>query len=63
MQYSYNRQSRQERLCLSLMEDKNTEEIEGINVHIFYTSNKRIWDYIPQFASFNRFTSSPMTNY
>ena len=34
------------------------EEIEGINVHkygahIFHTSNKKIWEYINQFAEFN----------
>lgn len=45
-----------------------TEEIEGIQVHqygahIFHTSNKQIWDYINQFAEFNRYTNSPMANY
>lgn len=45
-----------------------TQEIEGINVHvygahIFHTNNKRIWDYITQFAEFNRFTNSPVANY
>lgn len=45
-----------------------TEEIEGINVHkygahIFHTSNKKIWDYINQFAEFNRYTNSPIANY
>lgn len=45
-----------------------TEEIEGINVHvygahIFHTNNKRVWDYITQFAEFNRFTNSPVANY
>lgn len=44
------------------------ENIEGINVHkygphIFHTSNKKIWDYINQFAEFNRFTNSPIANY
>lgn len=42
-----------------------TEEIEGIQVHkygahIFHTSNKKVWDYINQFAIFNRFTNTPM---
>lgn len=45
-----------------------TEKIEGINVHkygahIFHTNNKKVWDYIAQFAEFNRFTNSPVANY
>lgn len=45
-----------------------TEECEGINVHkygahIFHTDNKEIWEYINQFADFNRFTNSPIANY
>lgn len=40
-----------------------TENIEDINVHmygahIFHTSNKGIWDYMQQFAEFNRYTLS-----
>lgn len=42
-----------------------TEEREGIQVHlygahIFHTSNKRVWDYVNQFAEFNRYTNSPL---
>lgn len=45
-----------------------TEEIEGINVHkygahIFHTSNKEIWDYVNRFATFNRYTNSPVARY
>lgn len=45
-----------------------TENIEGINVHkygahIFHTSNKNVWDYIQQFAEFNRYTNSPIAKY
>lgn len=45
-----------------------TENIEGINVHkygahIFHTSNKEVWDYINQFAEFNRYTNSPVAVY
>lgn len=45
-----------------------TKEVEGINVHeygahIFHTSNKEVWDYINQFAEFNRYTNSPVANY
>ena len=31
--------------------------------HIFHTNNKEVWDYITQFAEFNRFTNSPVANY
>lgn len=45
-----------------------TEEVEGIQVHkygahIFHTNNKTVWNYITQFAEFNRFTNSPVANY
>ena len=45
-----------------------TEEIEKIQVHkygahIFHTNNRRVWDYVNQFAVFNRFTNSPVANY
>lgn len=41
------------------------ENIDGINVHkygahIFHTNDKKIWDYVNQFADFNRFTNSPV---
>ena len=31
--------------------------------HIFHTNDKRVWNYITQFAEFNRFTNSPVANY
>lgn len=45
-----------------------TSEIRGIHVHefgahIFHTSDRRIWDYINQFAQFNHFVNSPMAVY
>lgn len=45
-----------------------TENKEGINVHkygahIFHTSNKEVWQYINQFAEFNRYTNSPVARY
>ena len=45
-----------------------TENIEGIIVHkygshIFHTSNKKVWDYINQFAKFNNFVNSPVAVY
>lgn len=45
-----------------------TEKIEGINIHkygahIFHTNNKEVWQFVNQFAEFNRFTNSPVANY
>ncbi len=45
-----------------------TESVEGINVHkygahIFHTSNKKVWDYVNQFAQFNNYINSPIANY
>ena len=45
-----------------------TEKVEGIDVHvygahIFHTNSKKVWDYITQYADFNRFTNSPVANY
>lgn len=44
------------------------EKIEGINVHkygahIFHTSDKKIWDYVNQFAEFNNYINSPIARY
>lgn len=45
-----------------------TEEILGIQVHkygahIFHTSDKTVWEYINQYAVFNRFVNSPIAVY
>ena len=45
-----------------------TENVEGISIHkygahIFHTNNQKVWDYIIQYATFNRFTNSPVANY
>ena len=45
-----------------------TKEVEGINVHvygahIFHTSNEEVWNYVNQFAKFNRYTNSPIAYY
>ena len=45
-----------------------TKETEGIQVHeygahIFHTSDKEVWEYIQQFAEFNRYTNSPVARY
>jgi UDP-galactopyranose mutase len=45
-----------------------TENLNGINVHkygahIFHTNDKEVWDYLNQFAEFNRYTNSPVAIY
>jgi len=45
-----------------------TKEVEGINVHvygahIFHTSDEEVWNYVNQFAKFNRYTNSPVAFY
>ncbi|MBS6680517.1 MAG: UDP-galactopyranose mutase [Roseburia sp.] len=45
-----------------------TEKVEGINfhkygAHIFHTNNTQVWEYVNRFATFNRFTNSPVANY
>ena len=45
-----------------------TKPMEGINVHIygahiFHTNNSTVWNYVQRFATFNRFTNSPVANY
>lgn len=45
-----------------------TEEVDGIRVHrygahIFHTSDKKVWDYVNQFAEFNNYINSPIARY
>lgn len=45
-----------------------TEAMAGIQVHrygahIFHTNNEAVWQYVNHFATFNRFTNSPVANY
>ncbi len=45
-----------------------TEQVEDIAVHrygahIFHTNNETVWNYLSQFAKFNRYTNSPVANY
>ncbi len=60
--------------CLVIDKRKHTggntfcEKVEDINVHkygahIFHTNSKEIWDYVNQFAEFNRYTNSPVANH
>ena len=44
------------------------EQKDGINIHkygahIFHTSDRKVWDYINQFAEFNNYINSPVANY
>ena len=45
-----------------------TEDVDGIPVHrygahIFHTDDEEVWNYIRQFARFNRFTNAPLARY
>ncbi len=45
-----------------------TQEQNGIQVHmygahIFHTSNRKVWDYVNQFAEFNHYINSPIAVY
>lgn len=45
-----------------------TKQQEGIAVHeygahVVHTNDKTVWDYLNQFAEFNRYTNSPVANY
>ncbi|MBQ8162171.1 MAG: UDP-galactopyranose mutase [Clostridia bacterium] len=45
-----------------------TEKTEGIHVHVygahfFHTNLPDVWTYVNRFATFNRFTNSPVANY
>ena len=45
-----------------------TENVEGINVHkygahIFHTDSCEVWNFVNQFAEFNRYTNCPVANY
>jgi UDP-galactopyranose mutase len=44
------------------------QNMQGINVHtygahIFHTDNKTVWNFVNQFAEFNRYTNTPVANY
>ena len=45
-----------------------TENVAGIQVHrygahIFHTSDRKVWDYVNQFAELNHYINSPIANY
>ena len=66
--------NKKEKKCLVIDKRSNiagniyTEEQCGINIHkygahIFHTSIQEVWDYINHFATFNRYTNSPVARY
>ena len=66
--------TRQGKRCLVIDKRPHTggniycSEVEGINVHqygahIFHTSNKKVWEYVNQFAEFNHYVNSPVAVY
>jgi len=41
----------------------NDIQVHKYGAHIFHTSNKAVWQYVNQFAEFNRYINSPIANY
>ena len=44
-------------------EEQNKIHIHKYGAHIFHTSDKKIWNYVNQFANFKPFINSPLANY
>lgn len=38
-------------------------DVHVYGAHIFHTNNREVWRYLNRFASFNRYTNSPIANY
>ena len=38
-------------------------QVHQYGAHIFHTSDKEVWEYVQQFAEFNRYTNSPVARY
>lgn len=38
-------------------------QVHKYGAHIFHTSNKKVWDYVNQFAEFNHYINSPIARY
>ncbi|MBQ8752604.1 MAG: NAD(P)-binding protein, partial [Clostridia bacterium] len=54
--------------CAHIAGNIYTREVEGIQVHvygahIFHTANRRVWDYVGQYAEFNHYINTPLANY
>lgn len=44
-------------------QQKDRINIHKYGAHIFHTSDKKIWDYVNQFAEFNNYINAPIANY
>ncbi len=44
-------------------EDISDIHVHKYGAHIFHTSDKKIWDYVNQFAEFNHYINSPVARY
>ena len=42
---------------------ENGIHVHKYGAHIFHTNDRKVWNYITQFAEFNRYTNSPVANY
>jgi UDP-galactopyranose mutase len=38
-------------------------DVHSYGAHIFHTDDRAVWDYVNQFAEFNRYTNAPIANY
>ena len=43
--------------------EQNGIQVHKYGAHIFHTSNRKIWEYVNQFAEFNHYVNSPMAVY
>lgn len=44
-------------------EDKRDIAVHKYGAHIFHTSDKKVWDYVNEFAEFNHYINSPVAVY
>jgi len=44
-------------------ENRHNINIHKYGAHIFHSNNKLVWDFVNNFAEFNRYTNSPIANY
>lgn len=44
-------------------EKKENIQVHKYGAHIFHTNNEEVWNYVNQFAEFNRYTNSPLANF
>lgn len=44
-------------------EEQNGMQVHKYGAHIFHTSNRRVWEYVNEFAEFNHYINSPVAVY